>query len=124
MFKRMLTSLVALVLMTNAVAAFTFAISGQEECTDACCAVAHCEAASQMLPTVPCCAINSQQDSEPNPLQSLPIEIQKQELKTSSGAWQSQTASSCLLQTRFPSSPTRHLAGSSSRYLENSTFLI
>ena len=124
MIKRMLTMLVVLVLMANAVAAFTPGAGDGEQCMDACCAVAHCDATVPLLMTAQCCTINSQQDAEPNLPQGLPIAIQKQELKASSVIWPSQINSSCLKQIRFPSSPTRHFAGSTSRYLENNTLLI
>ncbi len=124
MIKRMLTTLVALVLMANAVAAFSPGTGDGEQCTDACCAAAHCDAAVQLLMAAQCCTINPQQDAEPNLPQSLPIAVQKQELKAASAIWPTQANSSCLKQIRFPSSPTRHLAGSTSRYLENNSFLI
>lgn len=124
MFKHLLTSWIVLVLAVNACLAFAPGVSDQEACSDACCAMVHCVTAAEPLLASQCCTINSQQDSEPNRLQSFAIGNQKQESKASSVVWTLQTSFSCLKPTRFPSSPTRHFAGSSSRYLENSTFLI
>ncbi|MBS1791057.1 MAG: hypothetical protein JST85_25320 [Acidobacteria bacterium] len=124
MGKRLLTMLIVLLVAANAVAAFAPSVSEREECSDACCVAEHCASTVELLPAALCCAINSQQDSEPNPAQSLPSAIQKQEIKTSTGIWASQIIVSYLHQTRFPSSPTRHLFGCSERYLENSSLLI
>ena len=124
MVKRLLTIWIGLLVAANAFAAFAPNLIEREECSDACCAAAHCASTVELLPAALCCAINSQQDSEPNPTQSLPSTIQKQEVKASTGFGATQIVVSYLYQARFPSSPTRHLAGSSARYLENSSLLI
>jgi len=125
MCKRLLTILLLLAMMANAFAIIPPHEEPASGCSEECCATAmQHEETAESLSAALCCAINCQQNAEPHSPQILPAAPQKQEPKPVSAFWQPVKDCSYLQQIRFPSSPTRHLAGSSIRYLENSSFLI
>ncbi len=125
MRKRLLTILLLLTVMANAFAVIPPHDQPAGGCSEECCAAAmqHEETAESMSAAL-CCAINCQQNAEPHSPQFLPAAPQKQEPKSVSASWQPLKDCSYPQQIRFPASPTRHLTGSTARYLENSAFLI
>ncbi|MEK7831791.1 MAG: hypothetical protein AAB401_11935 [Acidobacteriota bacterium] len=111
--------------MTNAFAVIPPHDEPAGGCSEGCCTVAmQHEETAESLSAALCCAINCQQDAEPHSPQILPAAPQKQETKSVSASWRLLKDCFYPQQIKFPASPTRHLTGSSNRYLENNTFLI
>jgi hypothetical protein len=125
MCKRLLTILLLLAMTTNAFAVIPPHDQPAGGCSEECCAVAiQHEKTAESMSAALCCALSCQQNAEPNLPQIFPAAPQKQEPKSVSASWRLLKDSSYPQQIKFPASPTRHLTGSSNRYLENNTFLI
>lgn len=125
MTKRLLTIFILLAMAANVFAVIPVHTEAASGCSEGCCAAAmQHDATPESVAAALCCALNCQQEAEQNSPTILLVTPQKPELKACTALRQITAVCQRLRQIRFPSSPTRHLAGSSARYLENSSFLI
>jgi hypothetical protein len=98
-------------------------VDGEGGCSPDCCQSAR-ENTSESFVSSLCCMLDCKQSSETNPTTtSVTGAPQKRNLLTIRFTF-NQEDFSYLSQARFPSSPSRNIAGSTDRYLETSTLLI
>ena len=123
MIRRFLATIFLIVFTANSLAAITPHTDGEGGCSPDCCQSAR-ENTSETFVSRLCCMLDCKQSSETNPTTTSVIGApQKQNLFTVQFTF-NQEDSSYLSHARFPSSPSRNIAGSTSRYLETSTLLI
>jgi hypothetical protein len=123
MIKKTLTTFLLLAVMANLFAIIPPHVDGEGGCSAECCASARQDAPESSWSAL-CCAVNCKQSAETSPAPAISVVAQQQQnLPPICFASAAETVS-YIRQTRFPSSPTRHIAGSSTRYLENNAFLI
>ncbi|MGH8106871.1 MAG: hypothetical protein ACREO2_11165 [Arenimonas sp.] len=123
MTKKLLTTFLLLAVMANLFSVIPPHVDGAGGCSTDCCASAR-QDSSQLSWSALCCVVNCEQEAETNPAPSSSIVAQQKQNLPPICFVSAAEAVSYILQTQFPSSPTRHLAGCSARYLENNTFLI
>jgi hypothetical protein len=120
MRKSLLSILLLLTLVGNALAAFPPHQAGAGGCEASCCETAHQSGPAAMISGI-CCIVECPQTAETAPV--IPANQNAQPALPSpflfSSAFSSYLPSAC-----FPSAPTRHLHGSSSRYLDCCSFLL
>jgi hypothetical protein len=123
MIKCLLTTFLLLALTVNLFAVIPPHAGGEGGCSEDCCAIAR-QGITESSLEVLCCVVNCEQNAETNSTPAIVIGAQqKQNLPPLNFAGTAESIG-YIQQTQFPSSPTRHIAGSSTRYLDNSAFLI
>lgn len=123
MVKKLLTTFLLLAVLASLFSVIPPHVDGEGGCSTDCCASARQDSAQSSWSAV-CCVVNCEQEAETSPAPASSIAArQKQNLPPICFASAAETVS-YIRQSRFPSSPTRHIAGSSTRFLENNTFLI
>ncbi|MDQ3011554.1 MAG: hypothetical protein M3X11_12715 [Acidobacteriota bacterium] len=123
MIKRLMTIFLLLALTANLLAVIPPHAGGEGGCSDDCCASAH-QDMQESSPAVLCCILNCEQNAETSQTPAIAIGTQQNQNFPSPGFVCTAKSISNIQRARFPSSPTRHIAGSSTRYIENNTFLI
>ena len=123
MIKKLLTTILLLALTANLFAVIPPHAGGEGGCSDDCCASARQNTPESSLAVI-CCVINCEQDAESSQTPASAVGVQQIQNLPSLDFVYTAESISYIQQTQFPSSPTRHIAGSSTRYLENNTFLI
>ncbi len=123
MIKRFLVTVFLVVFTANSLAAITPHTDGEGGCSPDCCQSAR-ENTSETFVSSLCCMLDCKQSSETSPTTTLVAGAPKKHNPSTIQFTFNQEGFSYLSQTRFPSSPSRNIAGSTDRYLETSTLLI
>ncbi len=123
MMKTLLTTFLLLALMANLFAVVPPHAGGEGGCSDDCCASARQNTPESSF-AVLCCIINCEQNAETSPSPASAISAQQNQILPPLAFVCTVESISYIQQVQFPSSPTRHFAGSSTRYLEHNAFLI
>jgi len=123
MIRRFLATIFLTVFTANSLAAITPHTDGEGGCSPDCCQSARDNIPESFVSSL-CCMLDCKQSSETSPTTTSATGApQKYDLLTLQFTF-NQEDFSYISQARFPSSPSRNIAGSTSRYLETSTLLI
>ncbi|MGH9832176.1 MAG: hypothetical protein ACREBD_36605 [Blastocatellia bacterium] len=123
MVRRLLEIIFLVTFAANSLAAITPHVDGEGGCSPDCCQSARGNTSETFVSSL-CCMLDCKQSSETSPTTtSVAGAPQQRHLFTIRFNF-NQEDSSYLSQARFPSSPSRNIAGSTDRYLETSVLLI
>ena len=123
MVLRLLTTFLLLALAVNAFSVVPPHASGEGCGSEDCCVKARQEA-PEATQAVLCCIINCEQNTETASTPTTSICARQDHNLPPLDFIRRYESISYLQRAKFPSSPTRNIAGSSTRYLEYNAFLI
>jgi len=123
MIQRLPTIFLLLALAVNAFSVVPPHAGGEGCGSEDCCAKAR-QDAPESTPAVLCCVINCEQNAETNSNPATVIRARQGQNLPPLAFASTYESVSYSQRAKFPSSPTRHIAGSSARYLEHNAFLI
>jgi len=118
-----MTTFLLLALAMNIFAVVQPPIEGEDCCSEDGCSGALPDR-PELFPAALCCMSACGQNAEANPIPAVVVNERRNQNLPLPGIVSAVQSISYIQQTRFPSSPTRHIAGSSIRYLEHNAFLI
>lgn len=124
MIKRIFTLIFILTIVGNALAAFPPHSDGEGGCSTECCQTARQDGAGAVLSRL-CCITECPQPAENSGSTTTTVILTLQQPGGFADCFlPTPEPASYIRQTRFPSSPTRSLHGSSTRYLDTGSLLI
>ncbi|MEO6724422.1 MAG: hypothetical protein ABIP14_03895 [Blastocatellia bacterium] len=118
-----MTIFLLLALAANLFAVIPPHAGGEGGCSDDCCASAH-QDTQESSSAVLCCILNCEQNAETSQTPAIAIGAQQYQNLAPFSFVRTAKLIGYIQRMQFPSSPTRHIAGSSTRYLDNNAFLI
>jgi hypothetical protein len=123
MVRRLLETIFLIIFAANSLAAITPHVDGEGGCSPDCCQSAR-ENTSESFVSSLCCMLDCKQSSETNQTATRVAGAPPKDHLFTVHFTFNREDFSYLSRARFPSSPSRNIAGSTDRYLETSTLLI